>query len=51
MAINNEQHTSQNQTTNVTGSIQKKVNIPYRHFQLSWSQCRCINKCKATGQN
>lgn len=50
MAVNNEEHTSQNYTSSVTGSIQKKVNILYRHFQLSWSQCRCINKCKATGQ-
>lgn len=35
MAVKNEEHTSQNYTSNVTGSIQKKVNILYRHFQLS----------------
>lgn len=50
MAANDEEHTAQNYISNVTGSIQKKVNILYRHFQLSWSQYRCINKCKATGQ-
>lgn len=50
MAVNGEEHTAQNYVSNVTGSIQKKVNILYRHLQLSWSHYRCINKCKATGQ-